>query len=159
MGWENYHRYEFNLEGYRIGEIIEEEKIYGFGCDRLLDAKSVKLCDLVSDLSDEVTYSYDFGDGWQHQLEVEEFLALDQSVTYPTCIDGEMACPPEDCGGIHSFYHYLDILKDKTVPDYNLISQGFKKKYNPENFNKQKINKQLKTLPTYIRNWLKRRGE
>ncbi len=28
---------------------------------------------------------------------------------FPLCIDGEMACPLEDSGGIHGYYDKLDI--------------------------------------------------
>jgi hypothetical protein len=31
MGWKNSHLYEFNCDGYRIGDIIEEFSMEGFG--------------------------------------------------------------------------------------------------------------------------------
>jgi len=39
-------------------------------------------------------------------------------VSYPKCIGGERACPPEDCGGIPGYYSLLDVLQDPTHPDY-----------------------------------------
>ena len=154
MGWENYHLFEFSLEGYRIGEIDEEEKTGGFGSDQLLDGRGVKLSDVITRPNDVITYSYDFGDGWKHRMEVEAFHPVDKSLTYPICTDGAMACPPEDCGGIHSFYHSLDILKDKKHPDYKETAQWFPKKYKPQQFDKEKVNRQLAKLDTYIRKWL-----
>jgi len=31
---------------------------------------------------------------------------------YPVCLDGAMACPPEDCGGIPGYYHLIQVLSD-----------------------------------------------
>ena len=103
MGWQNHHLFEFSLEGYRTGEIDEKEKGSSFGSDQLLDCRAVKLCEIVTVPNDVITYSYDFGDGWKHRIAVEAFLPIDESLTYPVCTDGQMACPPEDCGGIHAF--------------------------------------------------------
>lgn len=150
MGWENYHLFEFSLQGYRIGEIDEEEKSSGFGSDQLLDFTAVKLSDIVTGPNDVMTYSYDFGDGWKHRIEVEAFLSADKALHYPVCTAGQMACPPEDCGGIHSFYHCLDILKDKTHPEYNEIAEWFDKTYKPEKFDKEEVNHQLENLGAYI---------
>ena len=154
MGWNNYHMFEFSMEGYRIGEIKEEEKSSGYGSDQVLDSTTVKLSDIVTQPKDTINYLYDFGDGWKHQIRVEKFNAIDKTLKYPTCIDGQMNCPPEDCGGLDSFYHCIDVLKDKKHPDYKEIAQWFSKKYNLEQFDKEKINKQLEKLKKYIQKWL-----
>jgi len=44
-------------------------------------------------------YQYDFGDDWQHDVRVEQIIPLDPRRTYPICIGGARAAPPEDCGG------------------------------------------------------------
>lgn len=155
MGWKNYHAYEFNLEGYRIGTIIEGEKLDGYGTDSLLDANTTKVSDVVSNVGDNIKYEYDFGDGWQHTLKVEEFLDADFNVMYPECIAGEMACPPEDCGGIHGFYDLLEILKDKKHPNYKDYKIWMPRGYDPTKFNLDKVNKQLDNLDNYISKWLK----
>lgn len=154
MGWQNYHLFEFSLEGYRIGEIDEGEKGSGFGSDQLLDCREIKLGDIVTGPNDVITYSYDFGDGWKHRIEVEAFLPIDKSLSYPVCTNGQMACPPEDCGGIHAFYHSLDILKDKAHPDFRETTQWFPRNYKPERFDRVKVNRQLARLDQSIRKWL-----
>ncbi len=154
MGWDNYHMFEFDLEGYRIGEVDEEEKDNGYGSDQLLDCTSVTLKDLITQKKEVFKYLYDFGDGWKHVIKVENLLNIDTTVNYPICIDGEMNCPPEDCGGIRSFYHCLEVLKDKKSDEYQEISEWFSKKYKPEQFDIGKVNKQLKKLDKYISKWL-----
>jgi hypothetical protein len=152
MGWKNYHMFEFNIEGYRIGEIDEEERNYGSG--KLLDANAVTLKDIITQKKDIINYEYDFGDGWQHQIKVDEFLSVSKSIKYPICINGQMNCPPEDCGGIHAFYNSLDILKNKTHEEYKEMYQWFPKKYDSEKFDIEKVNRQLKKLDQYISKWM-----
>jgi len=41
-------------------------------------------------------YEYDFGDGWIHELEVEDILEPITGAQYPVCVEGEQACPSED---------------------------------------------------------------
>src|SRR5919107_2314376 len=43
--------------------------------------------------------TYDFGDGWTHQLTMEKVLAAEPGVGYPRGMSGRRACPPEDVGG------------------------------------------------------------
>lgn len=43
---------------------------------------------------------YDFGDSWDHLIEVEDELRANAVTKHvPYCIAGERACPPEDCDG------------------------------------------------------------
>lgn len=154
MGWDNYHLFEFNLEGYRIGEIIEDEITNGFGSDQLLDSKDAKLQDVISNPKEFINYLYDFGDNWKHKIKIEKFLDNDDSLKYPICINGQMNCPPEDCGGISSYYYYLDILSDKMNPEHKGIKEWFPKKYDPLKFDKEKANKQLGNLKQYIIKWM-----
>jgi hypothetical protein len=42
-------------------------------------------------------YEYDFGDGWQHELLLEEVLLGDETFQQ-ACVAGQRCCPPEDCG-------------------------------------------------------------
>ena len=152
MGWDNYHMFEFDLEGYRIGELDENED--GYGSDQMLDSTAVKLGDIITQQKDNFNYLYDFGDGWKHQIKVEKFHNADANVNYPICIDGQMNCPPEDCGGIGSFYYCIEVQKDKKHPEYKEIAQWFSKKYDPTMFDKEKINRKLKGLDKYIRKWI-----
>ncbi|WP_315822392.1 plasmid pRiA4b ORF-3 family protein [Paraflavitalea speifideaquila] len=127
MGWDNTHLFEFDLQGYRIGIVDEREKNMGYGSDQVLDSKTVKINDIVTASREVFKYLYDFGDGWAHHIKVEKSMAPDKDIIYPLCLDGEMNCPPEDCGGIHFFYHCLEVLKDKKHPEYKFIAQQFDK--------------------------------
>jgi len=51
----------------------------------------------------KVLYEYDFTDGWQHDLRVEQILPLEPGRYYPVRIGGRRTAPPEDCGGPWAF--------------------------------------------------------
>lgn len=50
-------------------------------------------------VGDSCVYDYDFGDGWEHTVEVAAVEPRSPEVRLPECIGGARACPPEDCGG------------------------------------------------------------
>ena len=56
-------------------------------------------------------YEYDFGDGWQHELLLEEVLLGDEKFQQ-TCVADKRCCPPEDCGGPQGFAELLQVLQD-----------------------------------------------
>ena len=55
------------------------------------------------------TYEYDLNIPWRHEVRIEE-NRLDAALgkAYPTCVAGDGACPPEDCGGPHGYLAGLD---------------------------------------------------
>lgn len=62
---------------------------------------------------DKLFYTYDFGDNWEHEVVLEDILPKDTKKKYPICLDGKLACPPEDCGSIPGYYHCIQTLQDK----------------------------------------------
>jgi len=58
--------------------------------------------DLGLRLRERFVYEYDFIDGWQHDVRLEQVLPMDPR-RYPVCIGGRRAAPPEDCGGPWAF--------------------------------------------------------
>jgi len=62
------------------------------------DEQEFRLKKLVYE-DDVFEYEYDFGDCWEHEIEVEKVMEPEAGVRYPRCLAGERACPPEDCGG------------------------------------------------------------
>ena len=151
MGWKNYHLFEFNLDGYRIGMI--EENGFGYANGLLLDATKLLLTDILSLEKDRFQYNYDFGDCWQHEIMVEQVVAHQDNNIFPSCIYGQLNCPPEDCGGIGGYYDMLKILRDKTHPEHGEMRNWVGKKYDPESFNVGRVNRQLKQLRKYISRW------
>ena len=75
-------------------------------------------CDYFSLQNPKGKYCYDFGDNWEHELLLEKIIPREAGQKYPLCLDGERACPPEDCGGTWGFEKLLQIIQDKNHPLY-----------------------------------------
>ena len=71
----------------------------------------------ISSLPKNFVYAYDFGDGWEHDIEV-----LGTGGDLPGCVAGEGACPPEDCGGPHGYTELLRALADARHPEHEAMS-------------------------------------
>lgn len=141
MGWENYHLYEF-----KVGDlsILEPSEDYD---DDVENSKKVKLNNVLVKEKQKFTYTYDFGDTWEHSIVVEKILKKDSSQKYPVCIAGEMSCPPEDCGGTWGYEEILKIQKNKDHPEYKeKITNWLGEDFDPECFNIDKVNKLLKKM-------------
>lgn len=148
MGWKNSHLFEFQVGDYRIGYIDEEFE----DSDELADALVVQ-ADLLLDKEKSTSiYVYDFGDHWEHALEVERVEPANDR-TLPVCIDGDMNCPPEDCGGIPGFRNILEILNDKKHPEYRETKTWVGRGYDAAKLDLDKINKQLPKYEKYMRHW------
>lgn len=62
---------------------------------------------MLRDLPARFEYLYDFGDSWEHEVEV-----VGRGGDSPGCVEGEGGCPPEDCGGAPGYEHLLEVLAD-----------------------------------------------
>lgn len=85
---------------------------------------------LAAYLPAEIAYIYDFGDYWNHEISVEDFID-DYHVNHPMCLAGEGNAPPEDVGGENGYQAFLEIIQDPTHPDYQEMEnwgsmQGYK---------------------------------
>ncbi len=97
MGWSDVHLHRFTVHGRTYGI----PQIGGIGYTK--NAHDVQLADLHLRPRERFTYAYDFGDGWMLDLRLEQRVPLDARQTYPQCIGGARAGPPEDCGGAWAF--------------------------------------------------------
>lgn len=105
---------------------------------------------ILERVNDKIHYEYDFGDGWNHTILLDDIWQNDSELILPKCIDGERACPPENCGGISGYNNLVEILKDKTHKEYKGLAEWLGKVYNSEEFEILKINAELMKLHNYI---------
>jgi len=122
MGWTNSHLWEFTIGTQRYGLPQAND---GWGDTRATDASKTLLRDVLIPRSTVIDYLYDFGDSWEHRLTVTNVRPGDPEIGYPRYITGELAAPPDDCGGIPGFYHALDVLADPDHEEYADIKEWF----------------------------------
>lgn len=106
FGWAGYHMHVFSSGPQEFGMPDPE---LGF-----IDERRVRLGELIGGPGDRLLYTYDFGDGWEHEIVVEELLDAEPEVHYPVLVNGKGACPPEDCGGPWGYAELKEILTDPT---------------------------------------------
>lgn len=82
----------------------------GWG-DPPVDERRVNLGEVAS-AGARFVYLYDFGDGWEHRIEVEDVVAHDARSPYPRCVAGRRARPPEDVGGPWGYGEFLRVIGD-----------------------------------------------
>ena len=123
MGWDNGHMHQF-IKGARevlfrdAGEIDDGGFSFpGSAGPQFADEAKVRLDQVLPEVGDAFGYEYDFGDSWEHAIEVEEFLPRPADFKGPVCLAGDRACPPEDCGGVPGFEDILRLLKRSPKKD------------------------------------------
>jgi hypothetical protein len=140
MGWEDYHLHGFEHKGKRYEPDTDDDF---FGLSVAEPEENVELRTLLKKEKDKLTYTYDYGDNWTHTITLEKILPIDPEATYPTCIKGKRACPPEDCGGPCGYAHLLEVLADPNHERHEELSSWIGDHYAPEHINLDEINQHL----------------
>tara|TARA_B000000565_G_C23782175_1_gene376375 strand:- start:337 stop:783 length:447 start_codon:yes stop_codon:yes gene_type:complete len=140
MGWENYHLHEFIVVNPKFGEVdhIGTPDNEGFN-DAIIPEQKRKISSYFSLGNTQGIYMYDFGDEWEHKIELEKILPAEAGHLYPKCLAGKRACPPEDCGGMWGYENLLEILKDPHHPEYQDRLEWIGEPLNPEEFDSQSV--------------------
>ncbi|HXJ61065.1 MAG TPA: plasmid pRiA4b ORF-3 family protein [Verrucomicrobiae bacterium] len=130
MGWTNSHLHAFFIQGKRCGdpELLDD----GFDLDSTQTLMSAVLPADGTPLSLE--YHYDFGDDWVHDVLFEGSPPPQPGVSYPQCLEGERACPPEDVGGIGGYADYLEAMADPSHEEHQHMLD-WNGPFNPDAFN------------------------
>lgn len=147
MGWQNCHAHEF------VAEVNGNRRVYGevdgsgdvFGV-RVLDEGRYVFGDVFEEVGDRCVYTYDFGDNWVHSVVLEEVIenvAVEESLR---CLDGEGACPPEDCGGVPGYAELLESLRDSRHPEYEDRVEWLGEDFDPFAFDCAGLNEQFSLM-------------
>lgn len=100
FGWQNAHLWNFtdrkDMFGKETLRIAEPSEYDGDYDAPTTDASKVTLMEIFGSRK-SLTYVYDFGDYWIHEITVEGVLMENRPVAF--CSEGKGATPPEDCGG------------------------------------------------------------
>jgi len=143
MGWTNSHLHEFEVDGKRYG-IPDDEGIYE---TPTLDDRRHKVGAVLGESVSGFRYTYDFGDNWRHTVTVENRLLPDESFnTWPVCIAGQNACPPEDVGGVGGYSEFLEAIADPSHDEHAAMWQWSGGPFDPAGFDVNAANAALRRL-------------
>jgi len=140
MGWTDIHLHQF---------IIDEEYYTipdPYAIRPLKDERHFRLNQIAPEEKTEFIYEYDFGDSWEHQILVEKIFDPDPDTSYPVCIKGKRACPPEDVGGVWGYEEFLEAMGDSDNPRHQDILEWWGESFDPEAFDLEEINLELQQL-------------
>jgi len=125
MGWENSHLYEF----YKGKNYL---------------SKTLTLSQVAPRARSKIFYLYDMGDSWEHEILVEKVIRNQEGKARPVCLEGQMACPPEDCGGIWGYDEMLAAMEDPDHPDREHWLEWIGDDFDPAAFDLEAVNKRLR---------------
>ena len=139
MGWEDCHLHEFEIIAHPSGDLVcigfpDED----FGRVVLAGWKN-RIAKHLSLDNPNFSYKYDFGDDWEHIMQLENVSPREEAVDYPRCIEGDRACPPEDCGGVGGYYNLVEAMKDPESEQYEEMIEWLGEEYDPEVFDPNEV--------------------
>jgi hypothetical protein len=102
MGWNDSHLHQFTIGRVSYSHVTPDEPA------DMPDERKMRLSEMARK-GKSFSYEYDFGDGWEHQIVVED-VDVDATDSAATCSAGKRACPPEDCGGPFGYMNLLKVL-------------------------------------------------
>ncbi|MHC4234133.1 MAG: plasmid pRiA4b ORF-3 family protein [Planctomycetota bacterium] len=142
MGWQDSHLHRFRVGDDYYGDATFEEL-------ELIPEDRTRLDEVAPGPGARLLYEYDFGDSWEHEIEVERVLDSEPGVRYPRCIEGARSAPPEDCGGVPGYEDLLAAIADPRHPEREELLEWVGGDFDPEAFDIDAVNRGLGHL--YLR--------
>lgn len=152
MGWTNSHLHHFRIGEQLYGDpMLMEENM-----DEMdyRDSTTTMLRDIVPKAGKRIRfrYEYDFGDSWEHEVLFEGCPKAEAGRQYPLCLEGERACPPEDCGGVGGYADFLEAIGNKKHEQHEQMMEWVGGWFDPEEFDPATATKAMKKgLPDWRR--------
>ena len=113
----------------------------------MLDERRFTLGQVLSVGVKHFVYTYDFGDGGDHVIEVEDKLpVIAARNTRPMCIAGENACPPEDVGGAPGYMDFIEAMRNTAHPQHGDMWTWWGGPFDPAGFSLNDANIAIRKL-------------
>ncbi|MEW5837130.1 MAG: plasmid pRiA4b ORF-3 family protein [Pseudomonadota bacterium] len=141
MGWLGGHLHEFIIGHAHYGE---PDPDYPDDPPLRSDARTT-LARALGSLT-TFTYLYDFGDGWEHRVRVEQILPPDPALKHPLCLAGANACPPEDVGGPPGYLDFLEAIADPSHEEHDDMLRWCGGRFDPTAFDLDTVNETLRQI-------------
>ncbi|EFN53808.1 hypothetical protein CHLNCDRAFT_136514 [Chlorella variabilis] len=148
MGWvRNYHGHLWT--DYRDGALLGDPASQAIDMMHVslhyhgfVDERPWRLADILREVGQQMSYTYDIGDNWRHVITVVEVLPEEESTGRAAVLDGAMACPPEDSSGMEgsgsgSYQEFLDQMLDpayQRTAEYRTRMHKARRGFQPQRF-------------------------
>jgi hypothetical protein len=139
MGWHGGHLHEFVVGRMHYGIPDEDWP----GAEPFTDERRVRLNTLVESGARRFTFLYDFGDGWEHTIKIEDLVMPPKEGKRINCLAGENACPPEDVGGPYAYFDFVASIRDPTDVEHSSNLQWVGGSFDPSAFDLAEVNERL----------------
>jgi len=142
MGWYDCHLHEFEIVNPLTGKKIiigipnEDEDFANY---KTLPGWKQKINDYFFKENQSANYIYDLGDYWEHKITLEKKLLKENNITYPRCIKGKRACPPEDCGGSYGYENFSEIIRNPDDEQHEEMLEWLGGEFDPEHFDPREV--------------------
>ncbi|WP_153505690.1 plasmid pRiA4b ORF-3 family protein [Cumulibacter manganitolerans] len=124
FGWDDAHLHRFAVGG---GPFEAGSQVFlcpfdvAEGADGTPDAE-VRLDEVLQDPGDTLTYAYDYGDGWELAIVVEEVRGGAEDARPASVLTGRRAAPPEDSGGACDEHSLAALMDDPARFDPDALN-------------------------------------
>ena len=152
FNWSGYHLYSFE-----IGNLLIEipDDIYDDFDYKVINSKRTKV-DKYFDEIEKLEYTYDFGDNWIDNIQIENVAESEEKLKNPVCLKAKMASLPEDCGGPWGYEDLLDVInnpKDERYQDMkDWLEQGYSVWYDDRTYvDLNRINRELEAYKDHAK--------
>lgn len=143
--WDDYHMHDFTIldRATPVAKIVTE--LDDFDDERDIPVLLEQETTLENYLPKykRALYLYDFGDSWEHLIEVQDIL-FDYDKHYAYCLAGEGDAPPEDIGGEGGYENFVKIMKDPNHAEYVEMRDWASAQWRHPSFDQERVNRLLK---------------
>jgi hypothetical protein len=91
-------------------------------------------------------FEYDFGDGWEHEVVMEDLTWSYFGLKSAVCRDGENACPPDDVGGAYGYAQFLEAVANPEHEEHGRVLEWAGGSFDPTGFDLTNANALLQKV-------------
>ncbi|WP_238586308.1 plasmid pRiA4b ORF-3 family protein [Rhodococcus rhodochrous] len=155
FAWEDYHLHQFTKgEPFTRGRVyVPDDQVddeLANGQDEVVDEGTVTIGTVLPKVGATLTYLYDYGDGWTHDIVVESVADFDAEAPRAACVDGHGLAPAEDSGGTWGWSDMLAAADDPSHERHDEVRRwlGLRagERVDSEWFDADEVNEQLRSL-------------
>lgn len=145
FSWADYHVHDFVIlnKDTPVANIVAECDDFDAEYDHPVVLEQVATLEEYLPKYKRALYRYDFGDGWEHLIEVQDIL-FDYNQYHAYCLAGEGDAPPEDVGGEGGYENFVEIMADRKHPEHAGMKEWVSGQWWHRPFELEGVNRLLK---------------